>query len=211
MYLEAKETKITTQTISIRQQQILDYLKKHLKQKGYPPSVREIGKAVGLSSSSTVHSHLEALEKKGYIRKDPTKPRALKIKGANNSDDNTFSLPLVGEIAAGSPVIAQENIESYMPLPAEIVKGDEGFILKVKGDSMIDAGIFDGDYIVVRQQQVAQNGQTVVALLEDEATVKTFYKEKDHIRLQPENSSMEPLKVKNPSILGIVVAVLRKL
>ncbi len=189
----------------------MDYLKKHLKQKGYPPSVREIGKAVGLSSSSTVHSHLEALNKKGYIRKDPAKPRALKIKGANNSDDNTFSLPLVGEIAAGAPVIAQENIESYMPLPAEIVRGDEGFILKVKGDSMIEIGIFDGDYIVVRQQKVAQNGQTVVALLEDEATVKTFYKEKDHIRLQPENSSMEPIIVKNPSILGIVVAVLRKL
>ncbi len=200
------------ETLTQRQQQIMDYLVQFTQAKGYPPSVREIGKAVGLSSSSTVHSHLETLEGKGLIKRDPSKPRALEIKGVNyHNQANVTSLPLVGEIAAGAPVIAEENIESYMPLPAELVRGDESFILKVKGDSMIEAGIFNGDYIVVRQQNVAQNGQIVAALIEDEATVKTYYKEADHIRLQPENSSMEPIRTLNPSILGIVVAVLRRL
>jgi repressor LexA len=196
-----------------RQQQIMNFLHKYLQEKGYPPSVREIGKAVGLSSSSTVHSHLEALERKKLIRRDPAKPRALEITDPDRAPkEKGVCLPLVGQIAAGSPVIAQENIESYMPLPAELVRGDESFILNVKGNSMVEAGIFDGDYIVVKQQRTAQNGQIVVALLEDEeATVKTFYKEDNHVRLQPENSSMEPIVSKDVSLLGIVVAVLRKL
>lgn len=196
-------------TISTRQSQILNYLHKHIQKKGYPPSVREIGRAVGLSSSSTVHSHLETLEKKGLIKRDTAKPRAIEIVGAKNTSDKINSLPLVGQIAAGSPVIAEENIETYISMPADLVRGD--FILKVKGDSMLEAGILDGDYIVVRQQPIAQNGQTVVALLRDEATVKTFYKEKDCIRLQPENSSMKPIITKEARILGVVVAVLRRL
>ncbi|KKN60247.1 hypothetical protein LCGC14_0533700 [marine sediment metagenome] len=202
---------MTTEALSNRQKQIMDFLQDHQNKKGYPPSVREIGKAVGLSSSSTVHSHLTALSKKGLIKRDSAKPRALEIYGTDSQQTNATKLPLLGEVAAGAPIIAEENIESYMPLPSELVRGDEGFILKVKGDSMIDAGIFNGDYIVVRQQQTADNGQTVVAMIEDEATVKTYYKEKDHIRLQPENSSMEPIRVKNPAILGTVSAVLRKL
>ena len=202
---------MATIELTNRQQQIMDFIQQHLQDKGYPPSVREIGKAVGLSSSSSVHSHLEILEKKKLIRRDAAKPRAMEITKSKSPSSTAVSLPVVGEIAAGQPVIAEENIESYMPLPAELVRGDESFILKVKGNSMIDAGIFDGDYIVVRQQAMAQNGQVVVALLEDEATVKTFYKEKDHIRLQPQNSSMQPIRIKNPSILGIVVAVLRRL
>jgi len=202
---------VATTELTSRQQQIMDFIHKHLQEKGYPPSVREIGKAVGLSSSSSVHSHLEILERKKLLRRDAAKPRAMEITKSKLPSNGAVSLPLVGEIAAGQPVIAEENIESYMPLPAELVRGDESFILKVKGSSMVEAGIFDGDYIVVRQQAMAQNGQVVVALLEDEATVKTFYKEKDHIRLQPQNSSMQPIRVKNPSILGIVVAVLRRL
>ena len=202
---------MATEILSNRQKQIMDFLQNFHRKKGYPPSVREIGKAVGLSSSSTVHSHLATLSKKGLIKRDSAKPRALEILGANSHSKNTTELPLVGEIAAGAPVIAEENIESYMPLPAELVRGDESFILKVKGDSMVEAGIFDGDYVVIRQQQTAQNGQIVVALIEDEATVKTFYKEADHIRLQPENKNMKPIRVKNPKILGAVAAVLRKL
>lgn len=198
-------------TISTRQNQILNFLQQHVDKKGYPPSVREIGKAVGLSSSSTVHSHLAVLENKGFIKRDAAKPRALELIGTKKPKPSTdvTSLPLIGQIAAGSPVIAEENIESYIPMPAELVRGD--FILKVKGNSMIEAGILDGDYIVVRQQPVAQNGQAVVALLDDEATVKTYFKEKDCIRLQPENSSMEPIITKDAVILGVVVAILRKL
>lgn len=203
---------MATTELTKRQQQIMDYLHKHLQEKGYPPSVREIGQAVGLSSSSSVHSHLEILERKKLIRRDPAKPRALEITKSKLPSTETVSLPLVGQIAAGSPVIAQENIESYMPLPAELVRGDESFILNVKGDSMKEAGILGGDYIVVKQQRTAQNGQIVVALLEDEeATVKTFYKENNHVRLQPENSSMEPIITDNVSLLGVVVAVLRRL
>ncbi|RJQ31123.1 MAG: transcriptional repressor LexA [Actinobacteria bacterium] len=201
------------QNISKRQQQILNFINSFLSKKGYPPSVREIGKAIGLSSSSTVHSHLSTLEKKGFLRRDQAKPRALEVLGAKPAEQlaNVTSLPLVGRIAAGAPILAEENIDSYMPLPSEFIRGNENFILTVKGSSMIEAGIFDGDYIVVRKQPSANNGNIVVALLEDEATVKTFYREDGHIRLQPENSSMEPIIVSNVVILGIVVAVLRRL
>lgn len=198
-----------------RQQQVYDFILSEINQKGYPPSVREIGQALGLSSSSTVQSHLSALGRKGYIRRDPTKPRALEVLGYRDNEaaiplSKVRSVPLVGRVAAGMPLLAQENIEDTFALPADLVS-DNTFLLKVKGDSMIEAGIFDGDYLVVKQQPTAQNGDIVVALIEDEATVKTFYKGKNHVRLQPENKNMEPIITQDVVILGKATALLRKL
>ncbi len=198
-----------------RQRQILDFIKAEVRQKGFPPTVRDIGEAVGLSSSSTVHSHLAALEAKGLIRRDPSKPRALEVIGhadeAREVDYNVRRLPLVGQVAAGAPILAAENIEQTMTLPVELVRDDSTFILKVKGESMVEAGILDGDFVVVRQQATANNGEIVVAMIDDEATVKTFYREADRIRLQPENSTMDPIYATDLSILGKVVAVFRRL
>ena len=201
--------------ISNRQQAILEFIKNEVKSKGYPPSVREIGEAVGLASSSTVHGHLDRLEKKGLIRRDPTKPRAIEILEEDDSASQ-FSLsiarvPLIGKVTAGMPITATENIEDYFPLPSHFV-GDENdvFMLNVIGDSMIEAGIHDGDYVIVRKQPTANNGEIVVAMTEDnEATVKTFYKERDHIRLQPENPALNPILLKNVTILGKVIGVFR--
>ncbi|GFH95765.1 LexA repressor [Lachnospiraceae bacterium] len=197
--------------ITAKQQEILDYIKDEILKKGYPPTVREICETVHLKSTSSVHSHLETLEKNGYIRRDPTKPRAIEI-----CDDSfqmvrteVVSLPVVGQVAAGQPILAQENIEDYFPVPADVVPLGESFILKVKGDSMINAGIFNGDRIFVSCCNDASNGDMVVALVEDSATVKTFYKEDGHIRLQPENDSMEPIIVNDCQILGKVFGVFR--
>ncbi|MFA9557990.1 transcriptional repressor LexA [Evansella sp. AB-rgal1] len=201
--------------LSKRQQDILDFIKREVKDKGYPPSVREIGEAVGLASSSTVHGHLSRLEKKGLIRRDPTKPRAIEVRGvpsSNISETPSIYVPIIGKVTAGSPITAIENVEEYIPLPANFVQDENSFILEIQGDSMIEAGIFDGDYVVVRQQQSANNGEIVVAMTEeDEATVKRFFKEKDHFRLQPENSSLEPIILQNVSILGKVVGVFRSI
>jgi repressor LexA len=200
--------------ISHRQQAILEFIKTEVKDKGYPPSVREIGEAVGLASSSTVHGHLERLEKKGMIRRDPTKPRAIEIlgtdAGAANFATSVARVPLIGKVTAGVPIMATENIEDYFPLPAQYVGDYNVFMLSVVGDSMIEAGIHDGDYVIVRQQQTANNGEIVVAMTDDdEATVKRFYKEKDHIRLQPENSALQPILLKQVSILGRVIGLFR--
>lgn len=197
--------------ITPKQQEILDFIKSEILQKGYPPAVRDICEAVHLKSTSSVHSHLETLEKNGYIRRDPTKPRAIEI------IDDTFQLtrrevvnvPLIGTVAAGQPILAQENIENYFPVPAEYMPNSECFMLKVKGDSMVNAGIFNGDQILVQQQNTANNGEMVVALIDDSATVKTFYKEDGHYRLQPENDSMSPIIVDEVTILGKVFGVLR--
>ena len=197
--------------ISGKQREILEYIKDEILRKGYPPAVREICEAVGLKSTSSVHSHLETLEKNGYIRRDPTKPRAIEIM------DDSFqmvrhemaSIPIVGTVAAGEPILAVENIEGYFPLPVEMAPNSESFVLKVKGDSMINAGIFNGDQIFVECCNTARNGDTVVAMIEDGATVKTFYKENGHIRLQPENDTMDPIIVPDCQILGKVYGVFR--
>ena len=196
---------------------ILNYIRKQVKEVGYPPSVRELCKAVGLKSTSSVHLYLSRLAEKGYIKKGNLKTRALKITGENAAevkDPDMLEIPLVGQVAAGLPILAEENIEEYVKLPSSMVKQNtkaEGtYMLKVKGDSMIDAGIFSGDYIIVSKCQTAENGQIIVALLDDEATVKTFYKEKDHIRLQPENKTMEPIIVKDVQIIGKVVGLIRR-
>ncbi len=198
--------------ISPKQQQILDYIKEQTLQRGFPPSVRDICSAVGLKSTSSVHSHLETLEKNGYIRRDPTKPRAIEIcdDGFNMVRTEIVSIPVVGQVAAGVPILAEENIDSYIPIPAEMCpKGSDAFILNVKGDSMINAGIFNGDKLFVQVCNTARNGDQVVALIDDSATVKTYYKEKDHIRLQPENDSMDPIIVDDCKILGKVFGVMR--
>jgi repressor LexA len=198
-----------------RQQEIFDFIKKYSAGHGYPPTVRDIGKAVGLASSSTVHAHLANLEKLGLVRRDPTKPRAIElldraVDAAKNVVSGQGGLPLVGRVAAGVPITAEQNIEDYIELPP-ILGGDEGqFILAVRGDSMVDAGILDGDYVVVRQQDTAADGEIVVALVEEEATVKRFFRESDHIRLQPENPTMDPIIARDVSILGRVVGVFRK-
>ena len=197
--------------ITKKQQEILDYIKDEILSKGYPPAVREICEAVNLKSTSSVHSHLETLEKNGYIRRDPTKPRAIEI------CDDSFqmvrtemgSMPVVGQVAAGQPILAQQNIDSYFPVPADRVPKGESFILNVKGDSMINAGIFSGDQILVNVCNTANNGDIVVALIDDSATVKTFYKENGHIRLQPENDTMDPIIVEDCQILGKVFGVMR--
>lgn len=203
-----KETLLNT-----RQKQILQYIKETLRSKGYPPSVREIGEAVGLSSSSTVHSYLSKLEKLGFIRRDPTKPRAIDLLDeAPWRQKEITPVPLVGKVTAGKPILAVENVEETYPLPTELVGNDDVFMLTVQGDSMIDAGILDGDYILVRNQNTARNGDIVVALVdEEEATVKRFFKEKDYIRLQPENTSMDPILSRNVVILGKVIGVFRRL
>ena len=197
--------------ITKKQQEILDYIKEEILKKGYPPAVREICEAVQLKSTSSVHSHLETLEKNGYIRRDPTKPRAIEICDDNFQMVRTemVSLPVVGHVAAGTPILAEENIESYFPVPADMVPNGESFVLKVKGDSMINAGIYSGDQIFVQSCNTAHNGDTVVALIDDSATVKTFYKENGHIRLQPENDYMEPIIVDDCQILGKVFGVFR--
>jgi repressor LexA len=201
--------------VTKRQQQILDFICAEIHRKGYPPSVREIGDAVGLSSSSTVHSHLSALEAKGMIRRDPSKPRALEVLDFRDGDlgvdyGSVRSVPLVGCVAAGQPILAAENIEQTMCLPTEIAD-EHTFLLRVRGESMIDAGIFHGDFVVVKQQPNAENGDIVVAMIDEDATVKTYYRESDRIRLQPENSTMEPIYSRDVTILGKVVALFRKL
>ncbi len=200
-----------------RQQQVYDFIESYVHQKGFGPTVREICEAVNLSSPSTVHVHLKALEDKGYIVRDKLKSRSIALAHRNQEDslgavsfDNALTLPLVGNVAAGQPLLAEENITDHMTLPTDLVGDSASFILSVHGDSMIEAGINDGDYVVVRQQQTARNGEIIVALLEDGATVKRFYKEQDHIRLQPENSSMEPIITRDCAIVGKVVAVLRR-
>ncbi len=201
--------------LSKRQQDILNFIKDEVKLKGYPPSVREIGEAVGLASSSTVHGHLARLETKGLIRRDPTKPRAIEILDLDESADvinyKVVNVPIVGKVTAGIPITAVENVEEYFPLPERLAPADEHvFMLEIMGESMIEAGILDGDYVVVRQQSTANNGDIIVAMTEDdEATVKRFFKEKDWIRLQPENSTMEPIILRNVSILGKVIGVYR--
>ncbi len=197
--------------ISDKQKEILEYIKDEILNKGYPPTVRDICEAVHLKSTSSVHSHLETLEKNGYIRRDPTKPRAIEIidENFNLTRREMVNVPLVGRVAAGEPILAVENIESYFPVPAEYMPNAESFMLKVKGESMINAGIFDGDQILVEKKDTARNGEIVVALVDDSATVKTFYKEDGHIRLQPENDTMEPIIVPDCSILGKVFGVFR--
>ncbi len=200
--------------ISQKQQEILDYIKTCILKKGYPPAVREICEAVHLKSTSSVHSHLETLERNGYIRRDPTKPRAIEVL------DNQFStqrreavqVPIIGTVAAGQPILAEQNIEEYFPIPSEYLPaGGEVFILRVKGESMINAGIFNGDQVIVQQMNTAENGDIVVALLDDSATVKRFYRENGHYRLQPENDAMEPIIVSDVQILGKVVGLFRRM
>ena len=198
-------------SISAKQSEILEYIKKEILAKGYPPAVREICEAVHLKSTSSVHAHLETLEKNGYIRRDPTKPRAIEI------IDDTFNLtrremvnlPIIGTVAAGQPILATENIEDYFPIPAEYMPKEECFMLTVKGDSMINIGIFNGDKVMVKKESTAKNGDVVVALVEDSATVKTFYKEEGHYRLQPENDTMDPIIVDSCEVLGVVFGVFR--
>ncbi len=214
--------------LSSRQREIYDYICTYTKTHGFPPSVREIGKAVGLASPSTVHMHLKYLEDNGYIHRDSNKPRAIEVvserqerseessgpKLANVSidvDANLITLPVVGRVAAGQPILAEQNIEENLSLPTSIVGDYSSFILRVRGDSMINAGIFDGDYIVVKEQKDAHNGEIVVALIDDSATVKTFYRERYRVRLQPENDTMEPIYVKDPIILGRVTALIRSI
>ena len=198
--------------ISKKQQEILDYIKSEILNRGFPPAVREICEAVNLKSTSSVHSHLEALEKNGYIRRDATKPRAIEIidDNFNLARREVVNVPLVGTVAAGQPILAVENIETYFPVPAEFMPNEQSFMLRVKGDSMVNAGIFDGDQVLVKQQTSAKNGDIVVALVEDSATVKTFYKEDGYYRLQPENDYMDPILVQdNLQILGKVFGVFR--
>ena len=201
--------------LSDKQVKILQYIKDELTLRGYPPSIREICKAVGLSSTSSVHAHLNTLEDKGYIKKGTNKRRALELIDIDDicSDmpkKEIINLPIIGTVTAGSPILAVENIDDTLPISIDFVGNKESYVLKVKGESMIEAGILDGDYVIVNSQHTAKNGDIVVALIGDEATVKTFYKEKDHIRLQPENSSMDPILIKEPYILGVVKAVVRK-
>jgi len=202
--------------LSTKQLEILNYMKMEINKKGYPPSVREICEAVSLRSTSTVHGHLAKLEDKGYIRRDPTKPRAIEILSNDTFNDFSYkkemvNVPIIGKVTAGQPILAVENIEDTFPLPIEFIDNGNTFILKIKGDSMIEAGILNNDYVVIRQQSFAANGDIVVALIDDEATVKRFYKENDHIRLQPENSLMDPIILNDVTILGKVIGVFRKL
>ena len=206
-----------------RERAILSFIEKQINAYGYPPSVREIGKAVGLSSTATVHGYLAKLEKKGYIRKESQKGRTLRlIKNEGHTEKKQepkdfyngrelVDVPVIGKITAGAPILAVENVTDTFPIPIDFVGNSESFMLTVRGESMIEAGILDGDYILVKKQSTANNGEIVVALIEDEATVKTFYKEKDHIRLQPENSTMDPIIVPNCEILGKVAGVFRKM
>ena len=208
-----------------RQLAIYEFIRSYSNEHGYPPSVREIGAAVGLASPSTVHMHLKVLEEQGLIRRDSKKPRTIEVVGkqgeveeseplaspAQDVDRGLISLPLVGRVAAGVPILAEQNVEETLSLPTSIVGDSSSFILRVRGQSMVNAGIFDGDYIVVKEQHDAHNGEIVVALIDDSATVKTFYRERDRVRLQPENDSMEPIYVENPFILGRVTALVRSI
>ena len=209
------EVYIVYEDLSQKQIEILLYIKNELKRQGYPPAVREICKGVNLKSTSTVHGHLERLESKGYIRKDPTKPRAIEILDKDNdflfAHKKTLDIPIIGKVTAGTPILAVENIEDTYPVPLELVDGYDVFMLKVQGESMINAGILDGDLVLVKEQKQANNGDIVVALLGEEATIKRFYKEKDRIRLQPENQFMEPIYSKDVSILGKVIGLYRKI
>ena len=197
--------------ISDKQREILEFMKNEILNKGYPPTVRDICEAVNLKSTSSVHSHLETLEKNGYIHRDPTKPRAIEIidDNFNLTRREVVNVPLIGQVAAGEPILAEENIENYFPVPAEFMPNEQSFMLKVKGESMINVGIFDGDSILVKEQNTARNGDIVVALIDDSSTVKTFYKEDGHIRLQPENDTMDPIIVDDCQILGKVFGVFR--
>lgn len=199
------------QTLTAKQQQILDCIKRSLKEKGYPPSVREMCVDVGLSSTSTVHSHLNTLEKKGFIRRDPSKPRTIEVldEEMNWLEDHVSPVPVLGKVTAGVPILAVENIEEYFPLPKQLNRHDDTFMLNVKGTSMINAGIFDGDQIIVRRQDSAHNGDIVVAMIDEEVTVKRFFKEKNCIRLQPENDTMEPIYALNVQIVGKVIGLVR--
>jgi repressor LexA len=194
-----------------RQQEIFDFIKQYSGRHGYPPTVRDIGKAIGLTSSSTVHAHLANLEKLGLVRRDPTKPRALELLGeAARKITRPAGLPVVGRVAAGSPILAEENIEDYVEVPP-IAGGEDGeYVLRVTGDSMVDAGILDGDYVIVHRQETADNGEIVVALVGEEATVKRYFRESDHVRLQPENITMEPIRTRDVAVLGKVVGVCRR-
>ena len=198
-------------TLTDKQKEIFNVIKDSILNKGYPPSVREIGELVGLKSTSSVHAHLNSLEKKGYIRKDPTKPRTIEITddSFNFTRREVVNVPMVGTVAAGMPILASENITDYFPIPSELLPNTDIFMLKVKGDSMINVGIHDGDQIIVSKQNTAKNGDIIVALVEDSATVKTFYKENNFYRLQPENDFMEPILVKEVSILGKVIGLFR--
>ncbi len=197
--------------ISQKQQEILEYIKSQILERGFPPAVRDICEAVHLKSTSSVHSHLETLEKNGYIRRDPTKPRAIEIldDSFNFMRREMVNVPIVGRVAAGEPILAQQNIEGYFPIPMEFMPNNQTFLLTVKGESMINAGILDGDMVLVEKRQTAHNGEMVVALIEDGATVKTFYKEEGVIRLQPENDTMDPIIVQDVQILGKVIGVFR--
>ncbi len=198
--------------ITTKQQEILDYIKSQILNKGYPPAVREICEAVHLKSTSSVHSHLESLEKNGYIRRDPTKPRAIEIvdDSFNLSRREIVNVPVIGTVTAGQPIFAAENIEGYFPLLSEDMPRGETFMLKVKGESMINAGIFDGDQIIVKRQPTAENGDIIVALIDDSATVKTYYKEDGYFRLQPENDTMDPILVSDLTVLGKVIGLYRR-
>ena len=213
-------------SLNKREKAIVKFIEKHIKANGYPPSVREIGKSVGLKSTATVHGYLASLEEKGYIKKESQKGRTLKLLKGGLADENEnqmeiqkevytsremVDVPVIGKITAGEPILAVENVTDTFPIPLDFVGNSESFMLTVRGESMIEAGILDGDYILVRKQNTATNGEIVVALIEDEATVKTFYKEKDHIRLQPENSTLDPIIVPNCEILGKVIGVFRKM
>lgn len=197
--------------ISQKQSEILEYIKAEILRVGYPPAVREICDAVNLKSTSSVHSHLETLEKNGYIRRDPTKPRAIEIidDSFNLTRREMANVPIVGRVAAGQPILAEQNIMDYFPIPVEYMSNNETFMLTVSGESMINAGIFDGDYVLVEKRQTASNGEMIVALVDDSATVKTFYKENGYFRLQPENDEMDPIIVNHCEIVGKVVGVFR--
>ncbi|CFX44831.1 LexA repressor [Syntrophomonas zehnderi OL-4] len=201
-------------SLNERQRQILQFIQKKTKTQGYPPSVREIGAAVGLKSSSTVHMYLVQLEEKGYIKRDPSKPRAIIVvqdEPEETFENNVRHIPVLGKVAAGAPILAEENIDSYMAVPVDLLGNGNYYILRVKGDSMVDAGILDNDYVIVREQRDAANGEIVVALLEDEATVKRYYKMSDHYKLQPENSALQPIITRELTILGKVAGLLRRI
>ena len=212
VHLILEEILMPDKKLKAKQQEILEFMKKEILKKGFPPSVREICDAVGLRSTSSVHAHLESLERYGYIRRDPTKPRAIEIldEDFNLTRREMVNVPMIGTVAAGQPILAQENIEDYFPVPAQYMPNDQSFMLHVRGDSMINAGILDGDQVLVRQCSAADNGDIVVAMIEDGATVKRYYREKDHIRLQPENDFMDPIIVQGDvQILGKVFGVFR--
>ena len=201
---------MTEPELTQRQREVFDFIRGYVRDHGYPPAVRDIGRALGLASPSTVHAHLSKLERAGLVRRDPTKPRALELLASAARAAAGAGLPLVGRVAAGQPILAEENVEEYVEVP-ELAGGGQGeFVLRVAGDSMRDAGILEGDYVVVRRQDTADDGEIVVALVEDEATVKRLFRERDHIRLQPENEAMEPIRAREVTILGRVVGVCRR-